>query len=155
MGSRGPKPTPKALKILAGVTRADRLNDAEPRPLEGIPDPPEILDADARAEWARIAPQLAAMRVLSEVDGAALALYCSHYSRWVQAERVVREKGPVIATGTGSFKVSPHLTIAAAAMQSMLKILAEFGATPSSRSRVKAADQAEPEDELTAFLRSG
>ena len=151
MGKRGPKPKPTNLKILTN-TRADRVNQAEPPTVAGLPEPPEVLGPVARSEWERIAPMLAAMGILATIDGTALALYCQHYERWSEAESKLREFGLVCPTGTGSVKQSPYLTIAAAAMAAMAKILAEFGATPSSRSRVKTEKPPE-EDEITAFLR--
>ena len=153
MGSRGPKPAPTRLKLLSGV-RADRINPAEPEPDPGLPDPPAVLGKVARAEWARMAPQLHAMGILSRVDGQALAIYCTHYERWAEAEAQVRKFGLLVPTAGGSVKASPYLAIAAAAMRDMMRILAEFGCTPSSRSRVRLPDVAEPEDEIDAFLRS-
>ena len=153
MSRRGPKPKPTRLKLLSN-TRADRVNDAEPPTVAAIPEPPEFLGALARKEWERIAPQFHAMGILATVDAAALALYCQHFERWLQAEAKLKRHGLIAPTATGGAKQSPYLAIAQAAMRDMARLLAEFGATPSSRSRVKVPETAQAEDEIAAFLQA-
>jgi P27 family predicted phage terminase small subunit len=150
MGRRGPKPRPTALKIVAGV-RADRINGSEPVAVPGRPECPEHLDATARTEWERIVPMLEESGVLSRVDGSAVALYCAAYSRWVTAKEKIEENGLVEVAGHGSLKVSPYVQIAQSAERDMLRLLAEFGGTPSSRSRVNAATP-KPSDPFEAFV---
>ena len=152
MGARGPKPKPKALKILDG-TRADRINDTEPIAPEGVPTPPDHLDEIAVKEWERIAPILHKMKVLTIADGAALAIYCMTYSEWVQAQAKIKKQGMAIATGLGGLKINPHLTVAIQARATLIKILSEFGCTPSSRSRVTVADD-KPTDALAELIAS-
>ncbi len=147
MGKRGPKPRPDRLK-LAGGSRASAL-----------PECPSHLDPIAAKEWGRMVEVLAEAGLLTRTDGSVLALYCSAFSRWIRACEKIREQedntgnGLTEITGQGSLKVSPHVQIAAAAEAQMMRLLAEFGATPSSRARVSAPAEA-PEDEFTKFLRS-
>lgn len=147
---RGRKPKPTALKILDG-TRADRVNQGEPRVPTGTPDAPEILDPVARAEWDRIVALLAGSGVLSRVDGAALTLYCQTFSHWVEAEKSLQAKGLLIETPEGALRPSPYMGISQKAVETMHRLLVEFGLTPSSRSRIKST--AEPaKDALGEFL---
>jgi P27 family predicted phage terminase small subunit len=147
MTGRRPKPTP--LKLLAGV-RASRINHAEPVIPAGAPEAPEGLDAVARAEFARMSALLAPVGVLTRADAPTLALYASAYSRWVEAERRVRETGLVLKTKNGLVS-NPYVRVARDASHVMLKILIELGCTPSSRSRVRVSDT-RPRETLDDFL---
>lgn len=151
MSNRGRKPTPTPLKLLK-ATRADRINTAEPIAPPALPDCPSHLDAIARTEWERIVPILSRMRVLSELDGTALALYCQSYSRWVLAEQDIAKNGLTVNTQKGGPKTNPAVAISAAAVAAMHRLLTEFGATPSSRTKIKATVEQGPKDQLGAFL---
>lgn len=137
MGQRGPKPKPNALKVLAG-TRKDRIAGVGPTPPPGPPEPPGHLDEVALAEWGRMVDLLSEMGTLTSADGAALALYCSHYSTWVDAREKLRTNGATIATENGGEKTSPYVAIANASARAMERLLAEFGCTPSSRGRTSS-----------------
>lgn len=152
MARRGRKPRPQALKILSNE-RADRLSADAPKPLEGFPSAPDYLGELGRAEWSRMVEDLQAAGVLSRVDASALGLYCAAYQRWREAEEAVARTGLTASTLTGAEKVSPYVQIANKALETMARLLLEFGATPASRSRVKSTGQAGPADELSDFLR--
>lgn len=134
----GRKPKPTAMKILQGNPGKRALNGREPPTSAGVPRCPEHLTPEARAEWRRIAPVLSHMRVLRTGDRAALAAYCQHWARWVEAERKIAEMGGalVIKTPSGCLIQNPYVGIANTAMDAMRKFLSEFGLTPSSRSRI-------------------
>jgi P27 family predicted phage terminase small subunit len=149
--ARGRKPLPTPLKLLKG-TRADRLNAEEPGPAVARPACPESLDSFGRAEWERIVPELEAMGVLSQVDGAALALYCAAYSIAVRADMEIGLYGLLLETGMGGLKANPAVAMAKAARAQMHSLLTEFGATPASRSKVKARDEGKSRDALGEFL---
>jgi P27 family predicted phage terminase small subunit len=152
---RGRKPKPTTLKILAGNPGHRPLNDREPATPQGMPDCPEFLDDEARAEWDRICRVLAQMGLLSTADRPALTAYCVTYSRWVEAERHVKQHGMIVKSpNKGVPMPNPFLWVATAAMAELRKWLIEFGLTPSSRSRIKAgADRrANP---LEQFLERG
>lgn len=145
---RGRKPKPTALKLLDG-TRKDRVNASEPAAPAGLPEPPAHLDAAALAEWHRFAPILSGMGVLSPADGPALAVYCVAFSRWVEACNDLAENGYTIRSQRG-WKTNPAVAVAAQCEATITRVLAEFGCTPSARSRVKAAEA--QRDELGDFL---
>jgi len=153
---RGRKPKPTALKTLEGNPGKRRINDREPEAPHAVPDCPEHLDDVARAEWFRTAKVLMDMGLLTLADRAALAAYCVAYSRWVHAEQQVKKYGTVVKSPTKGFPMkSPYLTVADQAMESMRKLMVEFGLTPSSRSRIKLPDGAVKADEFELFLEAG
>ena len=157
---RGPKPTPTHLKLIAGNPGKRRLNDAEPKPEPLIPDPPPELSADALDEWGRISKRLLAAGMVTAIDRAALAAYCQAYGPWVQAERALAEmakrdlitSGLLIKTTNGNAIQNPLVGTANKAMSDMVRYAAEFGMTPSARSRVRANfdEKKDPADDFFA-----
>lgn len=126
------------MKVLAGNPGKRGLNRAEAKPRRLLPRAPEHLDDEARAEWKRVSRDLYDAGLLTGVDRGALAAYCQAYSRWADAERRARGLGAVIQTMQGNLVQNPWISIANRAMELMLKAAAEFGMTPSARSRVTA-----------------
>lgn len=78
-------------------------------------------------------------------------MYCVIFVRWIKAEKMVREKGEIIKTAAGNIIQNPYLSIANRALDQLNKLGAEFGMTPSSRSRVKV-DALDPSNELERML---
>ena len=154
MGRRGPAPKPNELKKLEGNPGKRTTNRNEPRPAQKIPPCPKHLSNEARKEWRRVSKQLVQLKLVTEVDRAALAAYCQAWARWVQAEQEMANKDfrMITITESGYPVVSPWFGVANKAMQQMRAFLAEFGMTPSSRSRIQVPKENE-EDEFDSFLR--
>ena len=148
---QGRKPKPTALKRLEGNPGKRALNRAEPRPKVEMPRPPEHLSDEEKAKWEAIVSELHSLGVMTRIDVDALARYCTIFVRWVKAEKMVREKGEIIKTAAGNIIQNPYLSIANRALDQLNKLGAEFGMTPSSRSRVKA-DLTDPDQELEQML---
>lgn len=147
---RPPKPT--NVHLLNGNPSKLKKKDLDARvdiPVE-IPEPPSHLSPSALAEWHRISPELEKMQVVSMVDRAALAAYCSSYSIWEIADNKIQSLGEAgMVVGDNELaKVSPWMRVRSSAIIEMHKFLIEFGFSPSSRSRVMgAAKKAAPEEE--------
>src|SRR5689334_92750 len=148
---QGRKPKPTALKLLAGNPGKRALNYAEPKPKVILPRPPAHLSEDEKNKWKLIVHELHPLGLVTTIDKDALAMYCVIYVRWIKAEKMVREKGEIIKTATGNIIQNPYLSIANRALEQLNKLGAEFGMTPSSRSRVKA-DLMDPDQELEEML---
>jgi P27 family predicted phage terminase small subunit len=152
---RGRKPKPTVLKLLDGNPGKRPLNDREPRVPEGVPDPPDWLDDEARAEWFRTVKVLSDMGLMSRADGTALAAYCTIYSRWVHAEAQVKKFGTIVKSPDKNFPMtSPYLTVANQSLEAMRKFLVEFGLTPSSRSRIRLPSESDAASEFDRFTES-
>lgn len=151
MAGRRPKPT--ALKELEGNPGKRRLNAEEPKP-SGIPTCPKHLDKSAKAEWKRISRELITLGLLTSVDRAALAAYCSAWSRWISAEENVQKFGAVIKSPKSGYPVqNPYIGISNTALDQMRKFLIEFGMTPASRSRLHVSDPGEIADPFEQFMK--
>lgn len=151
---RGPKPMPSALRRLIGNPGNRPVSGNEPQPEAAIPQPPDHLDELAVAEWERLAPELHKLGLLSRIDRAALACYCMAWSRWVRAEQHLREHGEIVQAPSGAPIQNPWLSIANRAFDQLKALAAEFGMSPSSRSRVNVTFSPQ-EDELDLFKRDG
>lgn len=149
---QGRKPTPTALRVLRGNPGKRPLNSREPKPRNGLPPPPAHLDDEAKREWRRMGKELVNLGILTVVDKAAFAAYCVAWSRWAQAEAMVKQAGVYVPTLRGWVK-NPMVAVADTALAQMLRAAVEFGMTPSSRTRVQAAPQKPDEDEFAEFER--
>jgi P27 family predicted phage terminase small subunit len=147
---RGTKPKPTKLKILEGAQPC-RINRSAPEALPGLPEPPEFLDDVGRAAWDRMVRLWDEMGALSRSDGEALTLYCTTFSRWRSAMAKVAEHGLVGQTAAGGYKASPYVGVAERCEAQLIRLLAEFGGTPSSRSRVHTSEGG-PKDSLDEFM---
>jgi P27 family predicted phage terminase small subunit len=124
------------LKLVKG-SRPDRINEDEPKVPVSIPDPPDFLEGEEIDTFIITAGKLARMRVMTEADVDALAIYAVNFVRWKDATAKLRETGPLVRSPNNFPIQSPYLAVANKAQGEMLKILSEFGLTPSSRTRVK------------------
>ena len=133
---KGRKPKPTALKILNGNPGHRPLPENEPRPRDVLPECPDFLDEDARAEWGRLCHE-AAPGVITEDNRAALLTACMAYSDMVRADRHLKKEGYTVMTARGESK-SPWVAIKKEAAALFKSLLVEFGFTPSSRSKINA-----------------
>jgi P27 family predicted phage terminase small subunit len=149
MALRGRKAKSTTQKKLEGNPGKRALNQNEPKLKPALPEPPDGLSDIALAEWKRVAPELFEARILTNADRAALAAYCQNWADWVMALGELVKDGMVLETDKGYQYPSPWVGIANKAMSNFTKIAAEFGLTPSSRSRL-VVDQTpdDPEQDL-------
>jgi P27 family predicted phage terminase small subunit len=146
------------LKLVTGNPGRRPLNRAEPRPASGLPQPPTELSDDARTEWRRVAKRLQELGLLTGVDRAAFAAYCQAFGRWRQAERglaAMAQNDPLtgalmIRTKEGNAIQNPLVGIANKAMADMVRYAAEFGMTPSARSRIVGGANEQQKDDPAA-----
>jgi P27 family predicted phage terminase small subunit len=149
----GRKPKPTALKLLEGNPGKRELNQFEPKPTDGLPICPEWLMEDAKEEWYRLAAVMNKMGILSEVDQSAFAVYCQTWARWKEAQEHIDNEGSTFETDSGQIKRNPWVAIANEWQAKLLSVCGEFGLTPSSRSRIVAANTKETEaDGMEALL---
>ncbi len=157
---RGRKPKPTHLKLVRGNPGKRPLNAREPKPAPALPQAPPELSADAKLEWDRIAGDLQRLSLLSAIDRGTLAAYCQAYGRWIAAERALRRMaerdqltdGLMIKTTNGNPVQNPLVGTANKSMSDMVRFAAEFGMTPSARSRIRGEA---PEADADGFAEFG
>lgn len=142
---KGRKPLPANVHRLHGnpsKLSADKLRDGVSPAVE-VPAPPSHLAGEALTEWHRITAELAALRLVSAIDRAALTMYVEAWATYTHAlQRIAALDGELIVKHPNGFQgPSPWLAIRDKAGEQCRRLLVEFGMSPSSRSRVKASSQ--------------
>jgi P27 family predicted phage terminase small subunit len=120
------------------------LNENEPRPEPEIPECPPELGPVAQKEWHRLVGELASLRILTNLDRAALAAYCGAYALWAEATEALQKYGTMVKSPSGYPIQSPYVAVANRQAEIMMRIASEFGFTPASRSRISAPTKPEP-----------
>lgn len=139
MGRRGPLPKSSALRALAGnpgkrpLPTATAAAPAGEGP-EGVPEPPELLDGEALAEWHRVAPELHRRGWLRPVETMALAIYCTSWAEWCRAEAALSRALDDPKARPGDVRVWQSIVRGAEART--MRAGREFGLTPASRARL-------------------
>ena len=141
---RGRRPKPTRLKMLTGNPGKRPLNGNEPRPAAAVPECPAELGSVARTEWNRLVGELSALRLLTNLDRAALAAYCGSYSLWAESMEAIQKFGTMVKSPSGYPIQSPYVAIANRQAEIMMRIASEFGFTPASRSRISTPSKGEP-----------
>lgn len=133
----GTRPKPTHLRVIGGNAGRRPLNKDEPKAKTAKPRCPSWLCDEAKKHWRITIKKLHGVKLMTDLDVDALAMYCEAYADWREAQDEIREHGSIIVTPKGYPVPSPWLAIANKAFDKMYKLLAEFGLTPSSRTRVK------------------
>jgi P27 family predicted phage terminase small subunit len=135
---------PTELKKARGNPGKRPLPEDEPKlaPAKGM-KPPSFLSKNAQKHWPTIAKHLEEARILTVIDGAALAYYCEQFLKYIAARDVIAAQGLTMWTPTGFLVERPENAAMDKAHDRMLKILIEYGCTPASRTRVRVAKSAE------------
>ena len=103
-------PKPQALKRLAGNPGHRPIaSEATPAALASLPPVPAWLPALGRKCWRELGPVLMAAGLLTAADLPAFASLCGAYGRFVEAEKQVKLRGPVIRTPAGLEQRNPWL----------------------------------------------
>lgn len=149
---RGRKPVPTGLKLVRGNPGKRPLPPAEPCPSTDA-QMPDWLSPEAQKHWPTVADQLRSAGLLTVLDVPALAVYCETFARWKQAAEQVARYGPVVKGPAGRPVKSPFLTIAHRSQEQLMRLLAEFGMTPSSRSRCTATKRGDDLGRYERFVK--
>lgn len=154
----GRKPKPSALRLVMGNPGKRAMNKKEAKIDTAEPTPPEFLNTDAKVEWGRVVGTLYRAGLMTELDRSVLAAYCQAYGRWAQAERALSRMADkdeynqalMIQTHNGTAIQNPLVGTANKAKSDMVRYAAEFGMSPSARSRVSANPEVDEKEDLLA-----
>ena len=153
MTTRGRKPKPTKLKILEGNPGKRPLNKNEPNPTPVAPNIPSWLHREAKREWRRIAPELERIKILTRIDRAVFTIYCDSWAEFWEMNNFLKKEGSyTYETPAGHVLLLPHVGIRNTAKNMILKTCAEFGMTPSSRSRLELPNIDDSDSEFEKLL---
>jgi P27 family predicted phage terminase small subunit len=155
--------TPLSLVLLKGNPGKRPLRN-EPRPAIAAecPQPPGWMPEYAQQEWARVAPELHRLGLLSGLDHAVMAAYCVAYSRWRGAEEALAAQAEADPTGAALTirdrdvpRPNPLIGVARRAADQMIAFAGQLGATPIARTRLAAGVLGGPpgDGKFEGFLR--
>lgn len=113
---------------------------ADPNGLAAIPRPPSWLGKDAKAEWRRVVPLLVERRILTDGDLGTVANYANAIGTVRAAQAELARTGLCFVTSSGQMKRNPAAGIVAEFSGLALRLAAELGLTPVSRSRPAIRD---------------
>lgn len=154
---QGRKRKPTAAKVRNGSAAKDpgRINKLEPAALSDEPTCPDHLDDVGRATWHRTCDVMRRMGYLSASYQDALDIYAETYSNYRQALEAVEKYGQVLVSkdknGNLLVRRNPFSVELHKYHDELMKILQEFGLTPSSKTRV-SGDGPKELDPLSAIL---
>lgn len=153
-----PYPKPTALKLVEGNPGKRALPAHEPKPdglfrKDAVRLCPKNLEGSARHWWRHYFRLLAGLRVLTEADLTALEKLASATAERVRYEETLSKSGPLLRhvkqvkvgadkEGAPIFResvwpmVNPLWNVISTIREFELKLLREFGMTPSARTKV-------------------
>lgn len=153
MAKPGRKPKPTQLKKLAGNPGRRPLNQAEPDFAGNGKKPrkPIGLPYYASRLWDQISDPLYKNGLLTVVDVPVLQSLCLAYHWMIEANKDLKKRGILVVDVNGDIRKNPAEMVARQQSSLLVKAAAEFGITPSSRSRITAIPE-ESEASLADLL---
>jgi P27 family predicted phage terminase small subunit len=146
--------TPSKMKVLRGTDRADRMlaNEMDPKTAVLLPSPPAYLDSVAKKVWEKTTRALKELDMLVEVDYELLAAYCFNYAIIEKCSKEISKPGGMHIkyknkAGATNLTAHPNIKIYNDALGNLNRLAAQFGFTPSSRTRISGPKK----DEAEAF----
>ncbi len=152
----GPPRTPTNLRLIKGNPSKRAINKSEPKPPSGVPPVPKHFNKQEKYWFKRIGEELDGSNVITNLDGMALELLIGAYVEWRSHRDILDEEGETYKTKTMTgdtlIKAHPRVGMMADAWKRLRGMMAEFGMTPASRSKV-SSDGAGEADPLEEFLK--
>jgi len=147
----GPKTKPFAIIKLHGSNHLYRRKLKDLEVPKGIPEMPESLTGEAKAEWERITSVLGPLGILAPIDRGLLIGCCEFWADYVEARQYC--KVPLVKTKEGNVIQNPAIGIKNRAFQLYCRAAAELGISPSARAGRSSA-KLETQDKAKEFFRS-
>ena len=161
----GPPKTPTHLRLVRGNPSKRPINENEPKPAAGVPPTPKHFDKQGKYWFKRMADELDALGVMSQLDARALELLVEVYTEYRHHCDTLEREGYTYAVYSDEdpdegkereirmIKAHPAAIMKADAWKRLRAMLGEFGMTPASRSKVnaKGSDAVDP---LAEFMKA-
>ena len=142
--TRGRKPKPAEIHVLRGnPSKLPANRTAPPKSEKDIGEPPAHLNPQQKRDW-RLIVKNAPPGVLTSTDRAALLTWVVAYDTHREAMKGIEKEGLITLGSQGTYIKHPYVAIQDKQAEIMLRASSELGFTPSSRSRVHAANNNQP-----------
>ena len=113
---------------------------------------PNNLAEEAKAYIEDVLLMLEQSGIMEDVDEAAIQMLAHNYSTFIKANKIIDEQGLTVISDRGNIAEHPAVKIARDAQTSALKVMAEFGLTAKSRSKLPKLSTTE-DSPLEAFIK--
>ncbi len=136
------RPIPTKIQEAKGAYRKNpqRRRTNEPIAPAGRPDMPKNLKPHAKKAWTRTIQAMETLGILSSVDWAALEVYAAAYQTFKECQASIEKRGTTLwstnKNGEQYAAKNPDVTVMAEAVKTMFRSWAEFGLSPSARTRL-------------------
>lgn len=124
------------------------------------PQRPQWLNGEAKKCWERLVPILHKAGLATELNRETLALLCSAWADFVDAEAQLTaaknkdgSRALLIQTASGSVMENPLLHVRKRAWDQVMKAAACFGLTPADLSSVRAVEKPAEEGAKSKFFK--
>lgn len=153
----GPPKTPPRLHLIRGNPSKRPVKDSKKtakKDEKGLPKIPQHLGAQGKYWFRRMAEELNAEGIISQLDARALELLVEAYTEYRHHCEILDVEGYTYRTKTQNgdvlIKAHPAAAMKADAWKRIWAMLAEFGMSPASRAKVNTAgpDNVDPLAEL-------
>jgi len=149
----GRKHKPRELAELEGAIKKNpqRYRDPVPTASSNEPQRPEHLTTEAGSEWDRMEQVMRSAGLWSASYQVTIELYCETYANYRKSLTLVEKTGLALVRGK-EIKRNPFSVELHKYKEETLKLLAELGLTPSSRSRITLQDRDNEADDFLKLL---
>lgn len=154
MGERGPARQPAEIAKAKGTYQPSRHGDGSFAPAVKVPEPAGWWEpgCEVLAEWHRVTAELLPFGLVTEVDRAALIIYCEAWGTYQDMSSLIYEQGPILQdVKTLRMYPNPAVAMREKAQDAMLAVSKRFGFTPSDRTGIKATNTPKPQSEVDAW----
>ena len=151
---KGRKPVPTVLKLLRNNPGKRRMNESEPVPGTLATEAPEELDGDENGarEWKRTIAPAIGIGQITAADRAPAIIHCVLWSTWRSQLADAAQHAHVVAVGKNKYPTpNPARMMANKTLQLLLKVDAELGLTPVSRTRVTSSGSVPQQSAVDQF----
>lgn len=104
--------------------------------------PPDFLNPEGLKVWNHLAPRLASMRILQNIDAHAFGRYCQNFGKWVKLQKRLDEEGETYTSESphGTYtRAHPAFMMADRLDRQLSAAEANFALNPADRQRLFAA----------------
>jgi len=146
MTGQGRKRKPDHIKLVQGTLKKSRVNENQPEPEIGKPQPFEILTKDGKKYFDKLSDALFKMKVLTEADSLALTMLAEAVADYYEARKALDKKvyGFKNKHGDAVLRKRPEWSIMNECRLIIFRLLGSFGLDPSSRARLNVIPEPEP-----------
>jgi P27 family predicted phage terminase small subunit len=120
--------------------------------MSDMPAVPAHIHSDMHAEWLAVVSDLKARKMLTEAMLGSVDAYVQALRNMRLAQAAIDQHGPLIDGGKGILKQNPAVSLLGKAQSTVIRLSAELGLTPASRSRPKMKgdgnDHGDDQDDL-------